>query len=462
MMDQKRFSAETISVATAAGTGYGDMVARSFELDLPAPVSVEAEILRNASAFSALGTPRSAAPGYPPSRKTTHRRVAIVHEWLQTYAGSERVVEQLLACFPDADLFAVVDFLPHNQRGFLDGRKVRTSSIQHLPFARRLFRQYVGLMPLAVQQLDLRGYEVVISSNHAVAKGVLTGPDQIHISYVHSPMRYAWDLQHQYLEQAGLQRGLKSLYVRWLLARLRQWDAISANHVDYFIANSNYIARRIRKAYRRQAAVIHPPVDVDQFSIGDRKEGFFLLVCRFVPYKRADIVVESFREQPWRQLVVVGDGPDYDRVTSVAQGASNIEFKGTVPQAELVQLMQRACALVFAAEEDFGITLVEAQACGTPVITYSRGGAADIVIPDKTGILFHRQDADAITEAIDAFDALQRGLSSEACRMNALRFSQARFRSEMRDFVNRVLSKHEEEMSANIPAVAEREVVFES
>jgi glycosyltransferase involved in cell wall biosynthesis len=371
-------------------------------------------------------------------------RVAIVHEWLETYAGSERVLEQLLLCFPSADIFCVVDFLPERERGFLNGRTVRTSFIQGLPFSRRLFRSYLGLMPIAIEQLDLGGYDLVISSNHAVAKGVLTGPDQLHISYIHSPMRYAWDLQHQYLGQMGIGGGLRGAYARWLFARMRQWDVSSAHHVDHFVANSGYIARRIKKAYRRDSTVIHPPVDIERFDVGEEKDDFFLLACRFVPYKRADLVVDSFTRHPGRRLVVVGDGPEDRRVRSAARGAHNIEFRGIVSQLELTRMMQRARAFVFAAEEDFGITLVEAQACGTPVIAYGRGGATDIVVPPEegppTGLLFARQDAAAISEAVERFEAIAPTITSEACRTNALRFSQARFRSEIHRFVERTLA----------------------
>jgi glycosyltransferase involved in cell wall biosynthesis len=372
-------------------------------------------------------------------------RVAIVHEWLDTYAGSERVLEQLLLCFPDADLFAVVDFMDESERGFLQGHPVRTTFIQRLPFARRLFRNYLGLMPIAIQQLDLSGYDLVISSHHAVAKGVLTGPDQMHVSYVHSPMRYAWDLQHQYLSQAGMDRGLRGLYARWLFARLRLWDVSSAHQVDHFVANSSYVARRIKKAYRREATVIHPPVDVSRFKMQSEKDDFYLLACRFVPYKRAEIVVESFARQPGRRLTVVGSGPESKRVRAAAHGAPNIKFVGSVPQHELIDLMQRARAFVFAGEEDFGITLVEAQACGTPVIAYGRGGAAEIVVSEAagepTGVLFDRQEVDAVTAAVEQFEGLGSEITSRACRANALRFSQDRFRSELGGFFDRVLTQ---------------------
>ncbi len=372
-------------------------------------------------------------------------KVAIVHEWLDTYAGSERVLEQLLEIWPEADLFAVCDLLPPDQRGFLKGRTPRTSFIQRLPFARRRFRWYLGLMPMAVEQLDLSGYDLVLSSNHAVAKGVLTGPDQRHICYVHSPMRYAWDLQHQYLRQSGLDRGLKGLYTRWLLHRLRQWDRASAAGVDVMVANSTYIAGRIRKAWRRDSLVIHPPVEVERFTPGATRDDHYLIASRLVPYKRVELVVEAFRRMPERRLIVVGDGPSAGAVRAAAAGAPNIALRGRVEQAELVRLTATARAAVFAAEEDFGIATVEAQACGTPVIAYGRGGARDIVIPPPaaapTGILFPEQSAEAIVAAVAAFERDRAGFDPAACRRNALRFAPERFRAAMRGLVDSVMAE---------------------
>ncbi len=366
------------------------------------------------------------------------KRIAIVHDWLDTFAGSESVLEQLLICFPNADVFTLVDFLKPEERRFLDGHTVKTSFIQRLPGAKRLFRAYLGLMPLAIEQFDMSGYDVIISSSHAVAKGVVTGPDQIHISYVHSPMRYIWDLQHQYLKQSGLNWGLKALYIRWLFGRLRQWDVSSAQHVDYFIANSSYIGRRLKKAYARDATVIHPPVDIERFALHTQKDDFFLLVARLVPYKRADLIVETFRMQPDRKLIVVGDGPEAARVRAAAQGAKNIEFRRKVAKNELIDLMQRARAALFAAEEDFGITMVEAQACGTPVIAFERGGVTDIIDTDglgPTGVLFDRQEVDAVADALSRFDRVRHRITPESCRANALRFARSRFRAEIRSFV---------------------------
>ncbi len=369
-------------------------------------------------------------------------KVAIVHEWLDTYAGSERVLEQMLAVFPEADLYALCDFLAEAERAFLGGRTPRTTFIQRLPFARRRFRTYLGLMPLAIESLDLAGYDLVLSSSHAVAKGAITGPGTVHIAYVHSPMRYAWDLQAQYLREAGLERGIKGAYVRWLLHRLRLWDQASSARPDAILANSSYVAERIRKAWRREADVLHPPVDTEAFSVGTEPRTHFLVASRLAPYKRVDLVAAAFRRMPDRRLVVVGDGPQKAQVRAAAAGAPNIEVRGHVPRAELVRLMQSARAFVFAAEEDFGIALVEAQACGTPLIAFGRGGARDIVrTPDMggppTGLLFAEQSVEAIVAAVERFEREASLFIPDTCRANATRFSIARFRQGLRDAIAR-------------------------
>lgn len=360
-------------------------------------------------------------------------RIAIVHEWLETYAGSERVLEQMLALFPDADLFATCDFMPAAERGFLRGKAPATSFIQRLPRAQRWFRYYLGLMPLAVEQFDLSGYDLVLSSSHAVAKGVLTGPGTLHVSYVHSPMRYAWDLQHQYLRQSGLDRGVKGALTRWLLGKMRAWDHASAARPDVILANSAWIAERIRKAWRRESEVVHPPVDLDAFPYRPSKGGAYVVAARLVPYKRVDLVAEAFRAMPDRELIIVGDGPEMARVKRAAGDARNILIRGRVPHHELVALLQAARAFVYAAEEDFGIGMVEAQACGTPLIAYARGGAADIVADGATGVLFPAQTAAAIIEAVQRFETLS--IAPEACRANAERFSEAAFRAKLREAI---------------------------
>jgi glycosyltransferase involved in cell wall biosynthesis len=368
-------------------------------------------------------------------------KVAIVTEWLDTYAGSERVLEQLIAEWPEADLFAVCDFLPEAERGFLRGKPVATTFIQRLPFARKHFRKFLGLMPLAIEQLDLGGYDLVLSSSHAVAKGVLTGPGQLHVSYVHSPMRYAWDLQHQYLREAGLETGLKGLYTRRLLHRMRLWDRSSAAGPDLVVANSAYIAERIRKAWRRESRVVHPPVDIERFALREAKEDFYLVASRMVPYKRIELIAAAFRRMPGRRLVVVGDGPNAPRVREAAAGAPNIDLRGRIGTEELVGLTQSARACVFAAEEDFGIATVEAQACGTPVIAFGRGGARDILAappsPNPTGLFFDEQSPEAIVAAVERFETLD--FLPQDCRRNAGRFSREAFRSAMRGIVREAL-----------------------
>jgi glycosyltransferase involved in cell wall biosynthesis len=367
-------------------------------------------------------------------------KIALVHEWLDSYAGSERVLEQLLLEWPEADIFAVCDFMPEAERSFLQGKPVTTSFIQRMPFARKHFRKFLGLMPLAIEQLDLSGYDVVISSSHAVAKGVLTGPGQLHISYVHSPMRYAWDLQHQYLREAGLTRGLKGAYTRWLLHRMRLWDRTSSLNPDIVVANSSYIVERIQKTWRRDAQVLHPPVDIESFTPAQNKGDYYLIASRIVPYKRVDLIAAAFRAMPNRKLMIVGDGPNEAQARAAAGDAPNITFKGRVARAELIALTQGARAAVFAAEEDFGIATVEAQACGTPVIAYGRGGARDIVIapPDTrpTGIFFQEQTTASLVAAVERFEAMAPAIRPEDCRTNAERFSNAHFRNSFRQVVH--------------------------
>jgi glycosyltransferase involved in cell wall biosynthesis len=371
-------------------------------------------------------------------------RIAVVHDWLTTFAGAERVLEQILKVYPEADLFAVCDFLPDSDRGFLSGRAPTTTFIQKLPWARKRYRGYLPLMPLAIEQLDLSGYDLVISSSHAVAKGVLTGPDQLHISYVHTPIRYAWDLQHQYLRETGLDHGLKGWLARWQLHKIRLWDLRTANGVNHFVANSKFIARRIWKVYRREAEVIYPPVDVSGFSPGEQKEDYYFTASRMVPYKKIDLIVEAFSAMPQKRLVVIGDGPDMSKIR--ARAGKNVELLGFQETSVLREHMQKAKAFVFAAEEDFGIVPVEAQACGTPVIAYGRGGVLETVRgleSDKpTGTFFESQTVDDLAAAVKRFEEIGEQITPENCRANAERFSAERFRGEFEQFVSRQMVQH--------------------
>ncbi len=402
---------------------------------------MKGELVERSASLPALARQNQPGSGTRAQARPAGRplRVAIIHDWLVTYAGAERVLEQIIQCFPDADLFSLVDFL--DDRTFLHGRPVTTSFIQKLPFARTKYRSYLPLMPLAIEQLDVSAYDLVISSSHAVAKGVLTGPDQIHVSYVHSPIRYAWDLQHQYLEQSQLTRGMKSMMARLILHYIRNWDIRTSNSVDGFIANSAFIARRIRKVYQRDAAVVFPPVDVDGFSLCTQKEDFYVTASRMVPYKKIDLIVEAFARMPNRRLIVIGDGPDMHKVR--ARAGKNVEVLGYQPFSVLQDHMRRARAFVFAAEEDFGISVVEAQACGTPVIAYGKGGALETVRdPDTdapTGIFFDEQSVPSIVAAVDAFEAAPQRFRPEACRANAERFATRHFRRRLVEQIESLL-----------------------
>ena len=372
-------------------------------------------------------------------------KIAIVADWLTTYAGSERVLEQMIACFPEADVFAVVDFVPQAERGFLQGKRPKTTFIQKLPGARKYARHYLPLMPLAIEQLDLSAYDLILSSSHAVAKGVIVGPDQLHISYVHSPIRYAWDLQHQYLKESGLESGIKSWLVRVLLHRIRLWDQRTQYGVDEFIANSGFIARRIHRVYGRSATVIYPPVDLDAFTLLSAKEDFYLAASRLVPYKRMDLIVEAFSQMPDKKLVLIGDGPDMEKIR--VKAGSNVTIMGYQPFNVLKDHMQRAKAFVFAAEEDFGIAPVEAQACGTPVIAFGKGGALEtvrglgVVDNNPTGIFFAEQTPAAIIAAVSAFEQQASAFNPETIRQHAEGFSVSHFKDNYRGFVENALAR---------------------
>ena len=364
-------------------------------------------------------------------------RVALVHDWLDTWRGGENVLAEMLRIYPQADLFALVDFLPDAVRQRLQGRRAVTSFLQRLPGARRHFRACLPLFPRAVESLDISGYDTVLSSSHAVAKGVRTRPDQLHICYCHTPMRYAWDLREQYLEASGLAAGPRGAIARRMLDRLREWDRGASDRVSAFVANSEFIRARIKRCYGRDSTVIAPPVDTDFFTPGGVRGDDYVTASRWVPYKRVDLIVSAFRELPERRLVVVGDGPDAARVRAAA--GPNIEFVGEVARERLRELLRGARAFLFAAEEDFGILPLEAQAVGTPVIAFGRGGVLETVrgLDDRapTGVFFVEQTPAAIANAVRRFEADAPRIRPEACRTNAERFSAERFRREFAAFV---------------------------
>lgn len=362
-------------------------------------------------------------------------KIAIVHDWFVSDGGGEKVTESLISIFPQAEIFSIVRFRDDKNNHFLDGQKVHTSFIQKFPKARTKYRSYLPFMPLAIEQFDLSGFDIIISSSHAVAKGVLTGPDQIHICYCHSPIRYAWDLQHQYMKESNV-KGIKSAIARIILHYIRMWDSRTASGVDIFLANSSFIKRRIKKTYQRDSVVVYPPVNINNFSVENNKEDFYLTASRFVPYKKIPLIAEAFSKMPSRKLVIIGDGPDMEKVKKASNGANNIEILGYQPFNVLKDHMQRAKAFVFAAEEDFGIINVEVQACGTPVIAFGRGGARETVCgegSEKTGIFFNEQTAESIQDAVQRFEDLPLRPSSVACRANAEKFSESLFHNRFQE-----------------------------
>ena len=357
---------------------------------------------------------------------------ALVHDWFSVYAGAEKCVESFTNIWDDFEVYSLIDFLSDKDREtILKGKKANTSFVQNLPFAKKKYRNYLPLFPFAIEQFDLSKYDVILSSSHAVAKGVLTHSNQLHISYVHTPIRYAWDLYFQYLKESGLNKGLKGKLAKYFLHKIRMWDISTVNRVDYYIANSHYIARRIKKVYGKESTVIYPPVDVERFKLCEQKEDFYLTASRMVPYKKIDLIVETFAKVG-KKLVVIGTGPDEQKIKSFAN--EHIKFLGFASDAVLLDYMQRAKAFVFSAEEDFGIVPVEAQACGTPVICLGKGGTKETVIDGETGVHFKEQSVDDLLHAIRKFETIK--FHPVTIRKHALQFSKERFEKEIEEFVN--------------------------
>lgn len=374
-------------------------------------------------------------------------KTAIVHDWIIDIGGAEQCLENIYNIYP-SDLYTLVFKKESVLSLGIDLNKINSSFIKKLPWATQKYRNYLPLFPLAIEQFDLSHYDVIISSSHAVAKGVVTNSTQLHVCYCHTPIRYVWDLYHQYLKEANLNKGVKGSFAKLVLHYIRIWDYTTSNRVDYFIANSNHTARRIKKIYGRDARIIYPPVSVDRFELYTEKEDFYLTASRLVPYKKIDLIVEAFSRMPEKKLVVIGDGPDFDKIKSKAK--RNIEILGYQPQDILKDSMQRARAFIFSAEEDFGIVPVEAQACGTPVIAYGKGGAIETVVPlnrrnrhkeeaplsSPTGIFFYGQTPEALIEAIKLFEQNLDKFDYKSIRENSERFSKERFRKEFKEFVD--------------------------
>ena len=361
-------------------------------------------------------------------------KVAIVQEWLVTVGGSDKVVRGILDVFPDADIYTLVAKKEVCDELGIPWEKVHTSFIQKMPLGTKKHRAYLPLFPFAIEQFDLRGYDVVISSSHCVAKGVLTKADQLHICYCHSPIRYCWDMYNEYLEESHLDKGFKSWLVRLMLHPIRQFDAIAGSRVDYYISNSDYVGQRIRKTYRRKATTIHPNIDISNFELCNDKQEYYLASSRLVAYKKIDTIIEAFNQMPDKKLVVIGGGPNLEAYRKLAK--DNVTVMGYQPFDVLKEKMQHAKAFVFAADEDFGMIPIEAQSCGTPVIAYGHGGSLETVNGGKTGLFFNEQTPEAIVEAVNKFESMgSQPFAPADCRQWAEGFSEERFKREIKEFV---------------------------
>lgn len=371
-------------------------------------------------------------------------KTAIVCDWLTHYGGAERVIEEIYTLFPSP-----IYTLFYKKENFEDIKlseaKIFTSSLQKFSFLREKDYKnfFLVVFPFFIEQFDLSDYDVIISSSHCVAKGIITKPYQLHISYVHTPMRYIWDMYFQYLEFSGLKKGLKGLIAKAIIHHLRKWDVLSSFRVDYFIANSKFVASRIKKIYRRDAEVIYPPVDVEKFLKYKRKpQDYYVVISRLVAYKRIDLIIEAFRYLKGRKLLVIGNGPEMRRLKDLAKNLKNIEFLGEVRGNKVAEYLSKAKAFVYAAEEDFGIVMAEAQAAGLPVITYSKGSAKEIIKDLETGILYNEQSPKAIRAAIRKFESIEDKFDEKKIRENAKRFAKNIFREKFKKFVEEKISKH--------------------
>jgi glycosyltransferase involved in cell wall biosynthesis len=358
--------------------------------------------------------------------------IALVHDWLDAPGGGEAVLASLTRLFPDAPVFTLVDFLSSGERARFGAPSIHTSPLQHAPFARHWFRYAAALAPSLIERLDTSSYDIVVSDSHAIAKGVRKQPSQLHVCYCHTPARFAWTMATTYGERAAAGNRFRAAFARRAQASFRTWDVAASRNVDHFIANSRHIADTIARCYRRDAHVIHPPVDVDRFrDVGHgARSGDYVTVSRLVPYKRIDVIVEAFRRLPDRRLTIVGDGPERRRLARDLP--RNVTLAGRLDDRKTAEMLGRARAFVFAAHEDFGIAAVEAQAAGTPVIAFREGGSSetirDVDAAAPTGVLFDAQTPEAIVAAIARFEAAT--IDADACRSNASRFSEVRFRAE--------------------------------
>lgn len=356
-------------------------------------------------------------------------KVAIVHEWLANMGGSEKVTYILHELFPEAPIFTCV----HNKKRMpeeFNKLDIHTTFIQKLPFGKTKYQAYLPLMPIAFEQLDLTEYDLVISSSTSCAKGVITRADTLHICYCHTPMRYAWDFYFEYTKDKNW---AARVIIAKLMHKIRQWDRIAADRVDYFISNSNNVAKRIKKHYRKDAKVVYAPVDTNFYTPGNEDGNYYLIVSRLVGYKRVDLAIEAFNELGF-PLIVIGNGSEYKKYKKMAK--RNITFLGRLSDEEVRDYYRGCKALIFPGEEDFGLTPIEAQACGRPVIAYGKGGTLETIIEESTGVFFYEQSVQALKEAVFKFENNEKNFDKRLIREHATEFSIDGFKTNIMKFIN--------------------------
>lgn len=356
-------------------------------------------------------------------------KIAIVHDWLMTAGGAEKVLEAIFSLYP-SPIYTLFKNISAFKGTSFEKAHILTSFIQKLPFTKQAYRNYLPLFPAAIERFNFKDYDLILSSSHAVAKGIKVGENQLHICYCHTPMRYAWDLYEQYMNQL---KGPKEWAAKRALSYLRNWDLENLKNVHYFIANSQYIANRIQRVYGRDATVIYPPIETAAFDFQEKKENFYLTIARLVPYKRVDLIVEAFTQMPSKHLCVIGEGPEMEKIKNLA--GKNVELLGFQPDSIKNSYLSRARGFIFAAEEDFGIAPLEAQASGTPVIAYGKGGALETIVEGETGLFFSEQTVLSIKKTIEKFENMH--FDPEKIRRNAERFGASKFKQEFKQFVDK-------------------------
>lgn len=357
-------------------------------------------------------------------------KVAIIHYWLVGIRGGEKVLESLCEIYPQADIFTHVYDKNSFDKSIISQHKINTSFISKIPFSGKFYQSLLPLMPLALEELDLSGYDLIISSESGPAKGIIPPPGVTHICYCHSPMRYAWDMYHEYKSQSGF---LKRVVMTPLMHYLRRWDQSTATQVTHFVANSKFVAKRIKSYYGRNSIVINPPVSFDEFSIRNDIGDFYLVLGQTVRYKRADLAVEAFNASG-RKLIVVGDGEQLPALRKIAK--SNIEIRGRLPFSEIANLLSTCKALIFSGVEDFGIVPLEAMASGRPVIAYKKGGALETVAEGLSGIFFEEQSIESLNAAIEDFESNYGLFDSKRIRDYVKKFDKNRFKKEFMELIN--------------------------